>query len=181
MRGAPVNGPVEPAQTEWELEQMLNLFQRLKLRRVLEIGVYEGGTLWHWLQPGVKVVAVDDTMRPPGPDTWYRWADDAQAELTLLHGSSHDSEILEQVAEHAPYGLVLIDADHTYEAARLDWENFAPMVEPEGIVCLHDILPRLGYGVDVLWQQIKTQPGARTIEIVEAGNVSPNGIGVAWM
>jgi predicted O-methyltransferase YrrM len=84
------------------------------------------------------------------------------------------------VRELGPYGFCLIDADHSYEAAKKDWELYCDMIEPNGIVCFHDILSRHSYGVDQLWQEIKGN-GRRTMEIVEDANSARCGIGAVWM
>lgn len=36
---------------------------------------------------------------------------------------------------------MLIDGDHTYEGLRTDWEGWSPLIEPGGILALHDSLP----------------------------------------
>jgi predicted O-methyltransferase YrrM len=37
-----------------------------------------------------------------------------------------------------PFDFVFVDADHTYEGLRLDWEAWSPLISPRGIVALHD-------------------------------------------
>lgn len=171
-----------PQQTPFELHYMLGLVRDLpRPLTILEIGVYEGGTLWHWLQKADRVVAIDDTMRDPGPVVWGSWAAKAGTELVLLHGSSHDPKIIEQARSLGPYGFCLIDADHSYAAVRQDWDNYKDMIEPNGIVAFHDILPREDYGVDRLWAEVKAETGARTVEIVEDSNSARCGIGAVWM
>jgi cephalosporin hydroxylase len=170
-----------PQQTPFELHYMHGLLRDLpRPLSVLEIGVYEGGTLWHWLQKADRVVGVDDAMRAPGPDVWQEWAKKAGAELILIQGSSHDPAVIEQVRSLSPYGFCHIDADHSYAAVQADWENYRDMIEPNGIVCLHDIVPRQGYGVDQLWSEIKGN-GRRTMEIVEDANSARCGIGAVWV
>jgi cephalosporin hydroxylase len=169
-----------PQQEGLELEVLLSLVSQLTLPlTVLEIGVYEGGTLWHWLQLANRVVAVDDTMRSPGPARWKAWAARAKCDLVLLQGSSHDPAIIEQVRALGPYGFCLIDADHTYEAVKQDWDNYRDMIEPNGIVAFHDILPRPAYGVDRLWAEVKAE-ARPTIEVVADATSARCGIGVVW-
>jgi cephalosporin hydroxylase len=79
-----LRAPVEAFQNDWELGQILDIVNRLQPARVLEVGCWHGGTLWHWLRFGGRVVAVDDEMRLAGE--WEQWADDAGAE----HSDSHD-------------------------------------------------------------------------------------------
>ncbi len=171
-----------PQQTPWELACLLGLLRDLpKPLRLLEIGVYEGGTLYHWLQRSELVVGIDDTMRDPGPEVWNGWAQKFGADLVLLQGSSHDPELIEKAREYGPYGFCLIDADHRYEPVKADWENFRDMVQPNGIVAFHDIVPREDYGVDRLWEEIKAEPGSRTIEIIEDESPARCGIGVVYV
>ncbi len=173
---------VETFQTPFELDQMLALFDRKDPARVLEIGSWQGGTLWHWLQTADHVVAIDDAMR--FAPQWNQWAEDAGADLQLLLGRSQDPDVVVQVFEHGPYGWVLIDGDHTYEAVKADWDNYSRMVEPGGIVCFHDILPRHSYGVAELWAEIKTKVGRQTVEIVETSDPDDprwGGIGVVFL
>lgn len=171
-------------QTTWEFEQLLEIVDARIPEAMLEVGVYEGGTLTYWLEAAELVVAIDDTMRAPGPEVWQQWADHAGSDLHLLHGDSHDQPIIEQAAELGPYQFVFIDADHRYEAVKQDWQNYSPMVAPGGIVAFHDIVARRGYGVAELWAEIKAVPGTRWMEIVQtvaASDEKKCGIGVVWM
>jgi predicted O-methyltransferase YrrM len=38
-----------------------------------------------------------------------------------------------------PIRLLFIDGDHGYDETRRDFDLFAPHVEPDGIVCMHDV------------------------------------------
>jgi predicted O-methyltransferase YrrM len=40
----------------------------------------------------------------------------------------------------APFDFVFVDGDHTYEGLHKDWEGWSPLVEPGGIIALHDSL-----------------------------------------
>jgi len=178
-----VKPAVETFQAEFELDQLVALFERLAPSRVLEIGCWHGGTLWHWLQqPDATVVAIDDQMR--ASDDWEGWALEAGSTLHALHGSSHDAAVIEAAAELGPYEFVFIDADHTYQAVKADWENYRPLAAAGGLVAFHDVVERPGYGVSELWGEIKAETGARWMEIgqtVEPANESRCGIGVVWV
>ncbi len=174
-------GAVIPmAQIPWEFDQLLHIAGNPS--EVLEVGVWFGGTLRQWLRVAEFVVAVDDKM--VGEKDWLAWADDEDANLTLIPGDSHDGRTVACVRSFGPYDVVFIDADHTYEAVKADWENYGPMVKKGGIVAFHDILPRDDYGVSQLWAEVKQ--GRRTIEIV---SVEPSewaddphcGIGVVFL
>ncbi len=56
--------PVPIFQWEKEFEVLLELYRRLAPWRVLEVGTYHGGTLYHWLRnasPGTTTRSISDT------------------------------------------------------------------------------------------------------------------------
>jgi predicted O-methyltransferase YrrM len=55
--------------------------------------------------------------------------------LVFLKGLSQD--LAPEFDE--PIGMLFIDADHSYEGLRRDWEMWTPKVRPNGIVALHDV------------------------------------------
>lgn len=168
---------IDTRQTPWELDRLLEIVEARWPARILEVGVFHGGTLWHWLQMG-DVVAVDDTCYEAAD--WYEWAREQDRGLTLIQGDCHHPDVVEQIRQLGPYDFCFIDADHTYQSVRADWDNYGPMVKPGGLVGLHDITPRPDYGVDQLWREIKALSGSRTMEIVENSG-RYNGIGLCWI
>jgi cephalosporin hydroxylase len=172
------SAPVEIFQNLWELDQMLAVFERENPERVLEIGCWHGGTLWHWLQTAKKVVAVDDEMRLA--DQWQGWADDTGAELHLLRGMSQDPAIIDQVDSLGPYDWVFVDADHTYPAVAADWQNYRGMVAPGGVFVFHDTqhVGDPSYGVERLWDEITAGPDVRWLHVAMTNHC---GIGMVWL
>ena len=171
---------VETLQHPWEIEQLLHLWDHLDAQNALEIGAWEGGTLRHWLTSGTcctEVVVIDDAMRRS--DEWQALADSACTTLDLIKGRSQDPAVIECARDHGPYDFVFIDADHTYDAGRQDWENYSPMVASGGLIALHDIRRYEHGDLDRLWDEIK--PGRRTLEIHDRGREAWGGIGVVWM
>jgi cephalosporin hydroxylase len=173
-----VKPDIDVYQNLWELDQMLAVVDRLQPQRVLEVGSWQGGTLWHWLQYGGTVVSIDDGMRLASE--WEKWADEADAELVLLQGMSQDPALVEKAGELGPYDFIFIDADHRYEAVRADWENFSPMIAEGGVFAFHDT-QHIGdptYGVERLWNEITAQPDVRWVHIVMTNHC---GIGMLWL
>lgn len=172
-----VKPEVDVFQNVWELDQMLRIVEHLHPSSVLEVGSWQGGTLWHWLQFGGKVVSVDDGMRLA--DEWEKWADEAGAELHLLRGMSQDSEIVDKARELGPYDFIFIDADHRYEAVRADWENYRGMLAEGGIFGFHDT-QHIGdptYGVEQLWNEITREMDVQWVHIAKTGHC---GIGLLF-
>lgn len=54
-------------------------------------------------------------------------------------------------------GYLFIDADHRYSGVRADFELYAPLVRPGGLIAFHDISDNTQPGVEVnkLWSEIK--------------------------
>jgi len=169
-----------------EAERLFALYTERAPKRVLEIGVYHGGTLKQWLQRGKpeRVVAVDLFL--PRYDCRAKaaqWAKAAGVELFTPQGSSHDPALIDDVAELGPYDWIYIDADHSYQAVAADWRNYAPLCAPGGVVLFHDIVacpvrhPEMG--VPQLWAELKA--AYRTTEMVDDYTAKWAGLGVVWL
>ncbi len=173
-----VKPDVDVYQNLWELDQMLAIVEREQPLRILEVGSWEGGTLWHWLQIADFVVSIDDGMRRA--EEWEEWALEAGSELTLLQGMSQDPDLVEKARDLGPYDFIFIDADHTYPAVKADWENFSPMIAPRGVFAFHDT-QHIGdptYGVEQLFNEITSEGDRRWIHIVMTNHC---GIGMLWL
>ncbi len=170
---------VDTFQAEWELEQLVAIVERLEPEWILEIGAWQGGTLFHWLRLADSVVVIDDEMR--GEQTWRQWEEETGSDIYLLQGMSQDERVVQAARELQPFDFIFIDADHRYESVVADWENYGPMSK---VVAFHDIYERPGYGVSRLWAELKSVRGARCIEIcqneIPPGAEGRCGIGVLW-
>jgi cephalosporin hydroxylase len=133
-----------------ELAEILAAVQDIDPRRLLEIGVGEGGTLWAWAQLGIpQVLAV--TAPVPGPE----WVKHNGADL--LFASSHSPQALEWVTGRLAGELLdvlYIDGDHTYEGCMADWVDYHPLVRPGGLVIFHDIYFGMFPGVGQVWDEV---------------------------
>jgi len=61
-----------------------------------------------------------------------------------------------------PIRLLFIDADHSYEASKLDFDLWSPHVVRGGLVCLHDIGHWRGV-TEFYDQEVKTNPAYREV------------------
>ena len=157
--------PVPLLQKHVEFRALLNLYQERKPKRVLEIGTFHGGTLYHWLRQattGAVVVSVDSyAVGADNRHLYPEWVP-AGVRLHVIGGDSRSPETIAQVAAQAPFDWCFVDADHSYEAVADDWRNYRPMVR--GVLCLHDIIAA-HVGVPHLWREIQRQ-GYLTQELV---------------
>lgn len=194
IRNRPKNehkGKVLTAQIDWELKELVRIYEEAGPLHVLEIGSQFGGTLWYWLQSavnGATVVNIDilqnmtdaDKARLPGE--WALWAREGVNQHTLI-GRSDDKSIKDQALEYLDWSIdfLFIDAVHTYEGAKSDFESYGPWVSPGGIIALHDLMtPEFSPHIQVwrLWREIQ-EAGYVTKEL-RAG-AQYGGIGVVYV
>jgi len=166
-------------QNHVEFQALLDLYTARGPTRVLEVGVGEGGTLWRWLQyaaAGATIVALDDHHL--NHEHYPDWTP-AGVELVTITGSSHDPDVIVDVAEHRPYDFIFLDADHRDHAVRADWRHFSAMAAAGAAIALHDIAPSTDptIHVDQLWLELGhehetcefTVPGGPGIGVVYLG------------
>jgi len=131
------------------------LFQELRPREFLEIGVYRGQTLslaallQRRLGINGRVAGVSpfsaagDSLCGYRADVDYR--EDTLANVRhfgleapeLIVGLSTDANAVDAIKSSA-WDCVYIDGNHDYEVVRADWENAAPQVKPGGVIILDD-------------------------------------------
>jgi predicted O-methyltransferase YrrM len=182
-----------PIQVRSELSRFLELAQKLRPSRVLEIGTGRGGTLFLLTRiaaPDAVLVSIDlsspDDLRFGGADLSRRkrlfeaFALDEQRVQVLL-ADSHLVDTREQVTRIFDGGqvdLLFIDGDHTTAGVSRDFELYKDLVRPGGLVAFHDIVdgkPELVGGVPDFWRAIKT-PDA--LEFIADSRQGGYGIGV---
>ncbi len=182
------NTPVPILQNEWEFEQLLKKYKELEPKRIIEIGSFFGGTLYHWIENGKpeNIVCVD---LPIGPDDgryqqmiesrqkWENWIFNKGIVLNDIQGNSTDPKVVERVKEIYPdnnVDFLFIDGDHSYDGVKADYENYKGLVRKGGIIVFHDAV---GYWtVKKLWDEIKI--GNKYTEICNSG---PEGWGIAYI
>ena len=119
-------------------------------RRLVEVGVWHGGTTTHLrraMSAQATLFAVDPFPRgrlgislprvvarrevarvPNGRVIWLRMSGEAAAKLEMMR-------------EQPPPDFVFVDNAQTFETLRIEWEAWAPLVAPGGVICLHDTRP----------------------------------------
>ena len=169
-------------QHESELRFMCNLVAERKPKRILEIGVESGWSLWAWLQ-----VAADDAQAMGVDAEWHSnaftdlmakapWPARERQTLKLFKGDSRAADTVRAVHDWAttPVDWLFIDADHSYDAAMADFANYSPLVAKGGLVGMHDVANQASEA----WAELKKSH--RTDEFVDPDNAGM-GIGVAFV
>jgi predicted O-methyltransferase YrrM len=188
------NPIIRAIQVPAELRRFAAIVAERQPKSILEIGTYRGGTLLvlcRLSHPGATVISVD---LPGGPfwgwHSWFRMpilkAFPANGQrLHLVRDDSRKPETRDKVAEllgDQRLDLLFIDADHTYQSVRSDFELYSPLVKPGGLIAFHDIAenqPGSEFGVFRLWNEIKDR--YRYLEIIDNPDQVGSGLGVLYL
>jgi cephalosporin hydroxylase len=155
-----------------ELTSLARLVQEEHPQVIVEIGTAKGGTLYVWTRsnPGVKLVVSLDLpggLFGGGYDErrvrlYREFAYDRPAtRMEFLRCDSHAASSLEQlktILAGRAIDFLYIDGDHAYEGVKMDFQMYALLVRPGGLVAFHDIVTT-GHGHDVsrFWNEIKAR------------------------
>lgn len=118
------------AQVKQEPEEFYGLLEEIEKvspKVILEIGILRGGIISYY-RDKVKVMGIEMTGNYP---------DD------VIIGDSHSDNTLNEVKKRLngqELDVLFIDADHSYEGCKKDYEMYAPLVRKGGIVAFHDII-----------------------------------------
>lgn len=176
--------PMRIQQNAREFLQLLAIYRACKPKRVLEVGVADGGTLWCWAhncEPGTRIVAVSRYDEPEFTDPrpmFAQWGREGGCEIVGV-----DVE-REEVPEHLrQFDWAFIDADHHYESYQADWARYSAWAAPGAVIAFHDVaevVPSERYRKQGkrFWDELSA--AHETISIVFNPGLA-NGIGVVFM
>jgi len=154
-----------------EIVGFLELAYSLEPRLIGEIGSAQGGNLLLFsliLPADGQLISVDLRDDPFRSSIFQRLVSPAQ-QLACLSGDSHAPATKDQVKAALAgrqFDVLFIDGDHSHEGVAADFEMYAPLVRPGGIIGFHDIVldafqrfgrptPSQTGGVPIFWQELK--------------------------
>lgn len=169
-----------------EFAEFLDEIERAGCKSILEVGVFQGGTLARFTSrfPGAVVVGIDSR-----PLLNVYGNDYAQLSRQIVQGSSHDPyvrqraySILRSLNGGEQFDAIFIDGDHTYTGVWEDWRW--AISSAKKLVGFHDIASEGNPDIQVRepWQVFSLAAqnnGLRTREICY--DDGRNGIGVIWV
>lgn len=165
-----VDRPVLMGQVRAEIAELARILQANPPKRSLEIGTNYGGTLLlvcRLSPPDAKIISIDLPYGPFGggyprrKGLLFRQFPRGSQELHLIRADSHSARTKERVLRilgEDRLDYLFIDADHTYDGVRRDFEMYGPLVRSGGIIALHDIFEHQGQTaceVKKFWSEIK--------------------------
>lgn len=134
----------KPKELVDQYEQALNAFD-FKPRTILELGLYDGGSLalWNELFEPFMLVGVDIQTRGDSKYfTDYMSKNRLERRVKTYWGvDQKDSETLHKIYnENYDYGLDMIidDASHFYEESKISFETLYPLLRPGGLYIIED-------------------------------------------
>jgi predicted O-methyltransferase YrrM len=160
-------------QRENEISQLLELASTTSPRAIGEIGSARGGNLFLFsliLPADSRLISIeleDDRIHR----AVYRRLVGPSQKLFCITGDSHKPTTRERVQTALAgnqFDVLFIDGDHSYEGVSADFEMYAPLVRPGGIIGFHDIVadvfqrygrptPSETGGVWRFWQEVKAR------------------------
>lgn len=171
-------------QNEREFTALLDLLRSYRLPSILEVGVFQGGTLLRFAHafPDARVVGIDPR---PMLDPAYANEPYRDGRYSIVHGCSQDPMVRQRARslnDGENFAFAFIDGDHTYEGVREDWEWAKRECR---IVAFHDIhSTHTCPGVVKFWEELSRdfRQWDRRIELSEPTEqeAGRNGIGVVW-
>jgi predicted O-methyltransferase YrrM len=183
---APAALNIAPVQVRSEIIRFIDLVEEHAPRRVLEIGTSNGGTLFllGWASADdASILSLDVKTFSPDRLRIYGAFGRPRQRVVVRRADSHDRATADAVRAFfggAPLDLLFIDGDHAYDSVRRDYEVYSPLVRPDGLIALHDIVDgdetKVG-GVPRFWREIRDELVGAT-EIVESWTQGAFGIGV---
>lgn len=174
-----------------ELKWLAGIAKNIPVRNYLEIGCRNGISIQALsrdggLVDGANIIAVD---MPNGP--WGAWGTEQSlincGKQMVERGHTMEIELADSqnestvawVRRRGPFDLVYIDADHSYEGVKKDFENYGPMAK---LIALDDIVAvGPGIGVNKFWNELKADPKYIQVSYVHKDATgSAQGIGVVF-
>lgn len=186
-------GFLKPYQFKSEILALAKTVENLRPKIVLEVGTSTGGTFFIWSRLSTHNAHLISVDLPGGENDWAfpHWKEPFYKKFALppqkidiLRGDSQTIEMLEKVKNvlaGEQVDLLFIDADHSYEGVKRDYELYSPLVRTGGVIAFHDIVKFPEYTkvkVKDLWDEVKI--GKKFEEYIENPDQKWGGIGVIY-
>jgi len=182
------------AQVKSEFLELLKIFKEKSPEVVLEIGTAKGGTLFCFSKlapPNATIISIDlpdgnfGGGYPKSKIPLYQSFKKDGQNMFLLREDSHSEQTVQKLKEilnGKKVDFLFIDADHTYEGVKRDFELYSPLMARNSIISFHDIAPIPGASrtfVNAFWNEIKGNYKYK--ELIENKNQGWAGIGVLFL
>ena len=184
-------GAIRPLQNPWEIGELMKRVREKQPRVIVEIGTAKGGTLFLFCQHAADDATIISLDLPFGRNGggYPKWKEKLYAKfakpgqtLHLMRANSHLDETrtrIEALLKGRKIDVLMIDADHSYEGVKRDYDLYSPLVADDGFIAMHDvILNRFDPEIEVhkFWDELKATE--KTEELVHDYGQGNLGIGI---
>lgn len=184
-------GAIRPLQNPWEISELMKRVREKQPRVIVEIGTAKGGTLFLFCQHAADDATIISLDLPFGRNGggYPKWKEKLYAKfakpgqtLHLMRANSHLDETrtrIEALLKGRKIDVLMIDADHSYEGVKRDYDLYSPLLAEDGFIAMHDvILNRFDPEIEVhkFWDELKATE--KTEELVHDYGQGNLGIGI---
>lgn len=184
-------GAIRPLQNPWEIGELMKRVRDKQPRVIVEIGTAKGGTLFLFCQHAADDATIISLDLPFGRNGggYPKWKEKLYAKfakpgqtLHLMRANSHLDETrtrIEALLKGRKIDVLMIDADHSYEGVKRDYDLYSPLLADDGFIAMHDvILNRFDPEIEVhrFWDELKATE--QTEELVHDYGQGNLGIGI---
>ena len=125
----------EPTLDNWHEDFIVHLAQILRPNVYVELGLYQCALFNRIFPFATKLIGVD-TVATAG--TFMK---KGGGKTEFFHGTTNDLAVALK-KRNITIDLLFIDANHSKESVREDFENFFPLVNEQGVILFHDAYPK---------------------------------------
>lgn len=148
-------------QVRAEFEQLLRVCETQGALggRALQLGLGRGGAAHIALRVAFDFVCSIDCDLTAVRDLANNWKLDPEHDLVCMGPTGSSLVRAQAMRVDQFYDLLLIDADHSEAGVRRDYEDYAPLVRPGGVIAFHDALKRPTYEEEItVWKFLADLP-----------------------
>jgi predicted O-methyltransferase YrrM len=135
-----------PFKSKWLYEAYEDMFARVgHIRTLLELGMYQGGSIALWRQAlGCRVIGLDLSAPPRTAQLLDRFIRESHSENEVYcfwRTNQTDAEALREIVAQRVAGtldVVIDDASHLYVPTRQSFEILFPLLRPGGVYVIED-------------------------------------------
>lgn len=171
-------------QSPWELADFIFALKKheidnnFRIKNFLDVGFSSGqnNSVLNKFFNFENIVALDNFSSHINTDALF--ANLQHKNLTLAIGDSTSSRIIDIVKKLGNYDLIFIDANHTYEYVKKDFENFKPFLNKGGVIGFHDVDCPDWKGINKFWKELEATGEYNMQSFTEKGYKLQYGIGM---
>ena len=152
-----------------DLYELLFRGWRNEAIEILEIGVLDGGSIRAWRRyfPKSYVVAIDISDKVAFDDP----------NIEFIHGDAYSDEVISKLSGYT-FDLMIDDADHRVENQTIFLQRYSPLLKPEGILIIEDVITR--DGAKILKSNLPTGFSCSIVEMAEGNSILDSRLFIAY-